>query len=226
MALIERVLPDGAEGAELYTDAPAEYLYPEEAAAVAGASPGRQEEFRSVRTCARRALGRLGLPPVPLLPAERGAPGWPDGVVGSMTHCPGYRAAAAARSGPLLALGVDAEPDLPLADRVLARIALTEERDQVAELQRSHTDHAWDRLLFSAKECVYKCWFPLTGRWLGFHQARIQFGPNSGADDGIFTVTLLESDPALDRLRPPPVLTGRWSAGPGLLVSGLGLTAG
>ncbi|MFD3676463.1 hypothetical protein [Streptomyces sp. NPDC058613] len=38
-------------------------------------------------------------------------PVWPSGIVGSMTHCTGYRAAAVARTGHLVALGVDAEPN-------------------------------------------------------------------------------------------------------------------
>jgi 4'-phosphopantetheinyl transferase EntD len=26
----------------------------------------------------------------------------------------------------------------------------------------------WGRLLFSAKEAIYKAWYPLAGRWPGF----------------------------------------------------------
>ncbi len=39
---------------------------------------------------------------------------------------------------------------------------------------------SWDRLLFSAKESVYKAWFPLTGRWLGFEEAAITINPADG----------------------------------------------
>lgn len=33
----------------------------------------------------------------------------------------------------------------------------------------------WDRVLFSAKESVYKAWFPITGAWLGFQDAELSF---------------------------------------------------
>jgi 4'-phosphopantetheinyl transferase EntD len=35
----------------------------------------------------------------------------------------------------------------------------------------------WDRLLFSAKEAVYKAWFPLVGDWLDHQEAEILFDP-------------------------------------------------
>jgi 4'-phosphopantetheinyl transferase EntD len=35
----------------------------------------------------------------------------------------------------------------------------------------------WDRLLFSAKESLYKAWFPITGVFLGFDEARIVLHP-------------------------------------------------
>src|ERR1022692_2231466 len=74
------------------------------------------------------ALARLGLPPVPIVPGLRGAPQWPSGIVGSMTHCAGYRASAVARMQDMLILGLDAEPDHRLPDGVLDAIATADER--------------------------------------------------------------------------------------------------
>lgn len=54
-------------------------------------------EFVTGRACARRALARLGVEPVPVPSGDRGEPFWPDGIVGSITHCDEYRACAAAR---------------------------------------------------------------------------------------------------------------------------------
>ena len=49
----------------------------------------------------------------------------------------------------------------------------------------------WDRLLFSAKEAVYKAWFPLAGRWLGFEDADRRRRPSGsgifGAPAGAWT---------------------------------------
>lgn len=84
----------------------------------------RQREFATARSCARTALARLGVPPVPVLASPRGAPRWPAGVVGSITHCDGYRAAAVAYTRDVVSLGIDAEPDEPLPnDGTLGPIA-------------------------------------------------------------------------------------------------------
>ena len=68
-------------------------------------------------------------------------------------------------------LGIDAEPNVPLPDGVLELVAFGRERERVAE-RSSETPGGGrvdlPRLLFSAKEAVYKAWFPLTQRWLGF----------------------------------------------------------
>lgn len=90
-----------------------------------------------------------------------------------MTHCAGYRAAAAARARDVVTIGIDAEPHAVLPDGVLDVVALPEERAWIYELARSAEEVHRDRLLFSAKESVYKAWFPLTGRWLGFEDAEL-----------------------------------------------------
>lgn len=169
------------------------FLFPEERDVVARAVDKRRQEFATVRQCARTALAELGVPAVPILPGAKGAPRWPDGIVGSMTHCAGYRAAAVARASALSSLGVDAEPAIPLDDRdVLALVTDETERAALAELGRRHPDVPWDRLLFSAKESVYKTWFPLTGLWLGFEEARVDLAP-----DGTFTAELLVPGPTV-----------------------------
>lgn len=169
-------------------------LFPEEAAQVAGAVDKRRQEFAAVRQCARQALGRLGYPPAPLLNGDRGAPRWPNGIVGSMTHCTGYSAAAVAPSAVVACLGVDAEPNAPLPDSVLGVISLPDESAMVVSLLGCSPEIHWDRLLFSIKESVYKCWFPLTGAWLGFDQARITIEP----DRGTFQAQLLVPGPLVD----------------------------
>lgn len=71
-------------------------LFPEEAVAVASAVTKRREEFAAGRAAARRALAALGVPAAPLPRGERRAAVWPKGFVGSITHCAGFCAAAAA----------------------------------------------------------------------------------------------------------------------------------
>ncbi|MFD1660573.1 4'-phosphopantetheinyl transferase [Streptomyces caeni] len=191
-------------------------LYPEEEAVIARAVEKRRREFTAVRACARQAMEKLGVPPQPVLPGERGAPRWPEGLVGSMTHCDGYCAAALVRAGDLASLGIDAEPHDRLPDGVLDTVALPAEQTRLRGLARSHPDIHWDRLLFSAKESVYKAWFPLTGKWLDFLEADIEIAPGTGADlSGGFRARLLVPGPLVDGLR-VEVFDGRWTVRKGL----------
>ena len=171
--LIETILPPEVAGAEAFGDPPDAVLYPGEAELLTRAVDKRRREFRTVRHCARQALRQLGVPPAPVLRGERGEPHWPAGIVGSMTHCRGYRAAAVAHCSDLHALGIDAEPNEPLPAGVLDVIALDEERDRLPALVSADAEICWDRILFCAKESVYKAWFPLTRCWLGFEDATV-----------------------------------------------------
>ena len=103
-------------------------LFPAEEAAIARAVAKRRSEFATGRACARAALAKLGLPPVPIVPGLRGAPQWPAGVTGSITHCAGYRASAVARLTDVAGIGLDAEPNDALPGGVLERIAVAQEQ--------------------------------------------------------------------------------------------------
>jgi len=218
--MIEQILPPGAAGAEAFADPPGVVLFPEEQALVARAAAKRRQEFTTARDCARRALAALGVAAVPVLPGERGAPRWPAGLVGSITHCSGYRAAAVARASQLLTLGLDAEPDAALPEGVLPRVTSPAERARLRALAAAAPGTSWDRLLFSAKEATYKAWFPLTGRWLGFEDADVTISPA----DGTFRARLLVPGPVLGGA-PLAAFPGRWLAADGLLVTAVTLPA-
>ncbi|WP_440581405.1 4'-phosphopantetheinyl transferase family protein [Streptomyces sp. PT19] len=174
--MIEELLPDTVVTVEAHGNDDAGHLplHPEEEPLVARAVAKRRREFTVVRSCARRAMEKLGVPAQPVLNGERGAPIWPEGLTGSMTHCDGYCAAALVRATDLASLGIDAEPDGPLPDGVLPSVSLPAEAERLRRLGREHPGVHWERLLFSAKESVYKAWFPLTGRWLDFTEADIE----------------------------------------------------
>jgi 4'-phosphopantetheinyl transferase EntD len=218
--VIEEILPPEVAAAEAFDDAAPAVLFPAEEAAIARAVPKRRSEFATGRACARAALAKLGLPPSPILPGPRGAPQWPAGVAGSITHCAGYRASAVAHLTDVAGIGLDAEPNAPLPDGVLERIAVAQERAWLPELAAAVPGVSWDRLLFCAKESVYKAWFPLTRRWLGFEQAAITVDPQAGA----FTAELLEPAEALDGRRLAG-FTGRWLARDGLVLTAITVPA-
>jgi 4'-phosphopantetheinyl transferase EntD len=218
--VIAEILPPPVAAVEAFEDPPGATLFPEEEAAMARAVPRRRGEFAAGRACARAALAQLGLPAAPILPGPRGAPQWPPGVVGTITHCDGYRASAVAHARDVLTLGLDAEPDGPLPGGVLDAVSLAEERDRLPGLAAAAPHVPWDRLLFCAKEAVYKAWFPLAGRWLGFEEAAITFAP----DAGTFTARLLVPGPAVGG-RPLDGFSGRWLARGGLLLAAIAVPA-
>jgi hypothetical protein len=158
--MLELILPTAVESQECFGQPPGGPLFPEEQKIIAHAVATRQREYATVRSCARACLGRLGYPRVPILPGYGGAPTWPAGIRGSMTHCAGYAAAAVSHHQRIFAIGIDAEPDAPLPDGVLHLIATPAEQDHLPMTQLQPDSPNWDRLLFSAKESVYKAWFP------------------------------------------------------------------
>ena len=90
------ILPIAIAVEETDEDVSESELFIEEKSQVIDAVRSRRREFATVRACARQSLGHLGYPPVPILSGRRHEPIWPDGIVRSMTHCDGYRAAAVA----------------------------------------------------------------------------------------------------------------------------------
>lgn len=213
--VIGAILPSAVAAEEAFGDDVDAELFPEEAAVIANAVGKRQREFTTGRACARAALARLGLPSAPIPRGERGAPQWPAGVVGSITHCAGYRACAVAWRHEVVTIGLDAEPHGPLPPGVLTVVASAAEQARLTALAAAAPGVHWDRLLFSAKESVYKAWFPLTGRWLGFDDAAIDFDPGRGE----FTARLLLDD------TPVAGFAGRWLVRDGLLATAIAVQA-
>jgi 4'-phosphopantetheinyl transferase EntD len=204
--VIRTLLPSDVEAEELVGAAGAADLHPEEAAAVAAAVPARREEYAAVRVCARAALARLGIPAGPILTGRGRAPVWPPGVVGSMTHCDGYRAAAVTRADRWAGVGIDAEVLAPLPDGVGPLVMSAAERVALGAVDPALCP---DRVLFSAKESVYKVWYPLVGTWLGFEDVDVRLGP------GTFVARLEPDELGTDELH------GRWVVRDGLVVTAL-----
>jgi 4'-phosphopantetheinyl transferase EntD len=211
--MIERLLPSAVSCEAVRHDGPAASLFPEEAALLQGATEARRREFATARHCARVALARLGIAAAPILRGAKHEPLWPDNIVGSITHCRGYRAAAVAFSKNIMTVGIDAEPDGPLPDGVERRVLCDPERQWLTEAPQRVN---WDRVIFSAKESIYKAWFPLTGRWLGFDDAVVRIDPEAG----VFHARLLVECSPLFRQ-----FIGRFLVEDGLVLTAIALQA-
>ncbi|HEX4700719.1 MAG TPA: 4'-phosphopantetheinyl transferase superfamily protein [Pseudonocardiaceae bacterium] len=212
--MLAELLPPDVVAVDIIGDDPDVHLLPEEQHLVAKAVEKRRREVTSARTCARRALTRLGIAAAPILKGPKGEPLWPAGVVGSITHTTGYYAAAVAYASKIRSIGVDAEVHGVLPDGVLGHVAYGPELDWLAG--RDHSTVWWDRLLFSAKESVYKAWFPLTGRWLGFEDAMITIDP----DDHTFHAKILV-DGTTHTGAPLAAMSGRWLVRDGLVLTAI-----
>jgi 4'-phosphopantetheinyl transferase EntD len=212
--VIEEILQPPVSAVDIFGDVLDEELFPEEEALVRSSVAKRRRDFTTGRACARRALAGLGRAPIPIVTGLRGEPIWPPGIVGSITHCDGYRAAAVASDREMLTIGVDAEPNEPLPDGVLDLVADAGEKAWITRLAAREPAVCWDRLLFSAKESVYKAWFPLAHRWLDFHEATVT------VEGGGFEAQLLVAGPSRCG-QPITGFRGRWLVERGVIVTAI-----
>ncbi len=219
MSSVLPVDPHNLAATELESDPPGLVPLPEEESLIAKSVTKRRNEFITARHCARLALQQLGQRPVPILKGDKGEPCWPAGIVGSLTHCQGFRGAVVARQSAVRSVGIDAEPHDLLPDGVLDAVTVPQERHELATLPEGLH---WDRILFCAKEATYKVWFPLTRRWLGFEDAHITFDidPDGEGTTGDFLSKILVDGAALTG---PPLtaLRGRWSVQRGLVLTAI-----
>jgi 4'-phosphopantetheinyl transferase EntD len=194
--VIEELVPPTVVTLETDRELVETELFPEEERALGRAVEKRRREFVTGRALARRALARLGAGdgPVPVPSGERGEPVWPDGVVGSITHCAVLRACAVARTDDVASVGIDAEVHERLPDGVFETVSSATERRLLAG---QGAGLSMDRVLFSAKEAVYKAWFPLARRWLGFEDVEMAID----ADAGTFCARLLVEGPVVEGRR-------------------------
>jgi enterobactin synthetase component D len=137
------------------------------------ATQKRQREFLAGRWCSEQALQCLGAGSTHVAMAEDRAPIWPDGVVGSITHTDDFAAAAVAWAADIAGLGIDSERIIdPAAARDIADICMV---DEAALFKPAHGRSFCEfcTFVFSAKESVYKCLFPLTRKFLEFSDVQI-----------------------------------------------------
>ncbi|MDG4807773.1 4'-phosphopantetheinyl transferase superfamily protein [Micromonospora sp. WMMD1120] len=195
-----------------------ELLPAEQACLGERAAQTRRRDFTAGRACARRALTDLGLPPTAVPAAADRAPVWPAGVVGAITHTTGYCAAAAAHTTHIRSVGMDAEQHREINPGVRRLVLLPEEEADCARLPGGVH---WPIVVFSAKETVYKVWYPLVESWLGFHDALLRLDPDSGT----FTASIAPARVDAAVIEDPPAsITGRFVVTDGLVRTAAALT--
>ena len=176
--------------------------------AIAGAAQTRIEQFTAGRVCSRIALGRLGVATTtPVLRGEDRAPIWPPGFVGSISHTDTWCAAAVARVEDVRSIGIDLEPATPLKESLWRRVCTPKERDWLHALSAPGLT---GKVIFSAKESVYKCQYPITSKFLGFQAVQLELG-----DESFRAVFEQEAG----EFKPGDVMTGRYLVEDGLVAT-------
>jgi len=131
-----------------------------------GGSP-RRADFLAGRLAAAEGMRRLGIAPGGLLGrTPGGAPDWPGGLAGSISHHSGI--ACAVVSAHARGIGVDITPLLDDSQlRAVTRRCLVD-----AERERWQSPHEV-AVAFAAKESIYKAVHPQVDRHIGFDEADI-----------------------------------------------------
>ena len=212
--LFHRLLSDDVETEEVDPHTVGGGLLKAEREAVEGATQTRVEQFTAGRVCSRIALSRLGVAATtPIMRGEDRAPIWPRGFVGSSSHTDAWCAAAVARTEDLRSLGIDLEPATPLKEALWRRVCTPAEREHLRDVS---DPGLMGKIVFSAKESVYKCQYPLTTQFLGFQAVELEVG------DGSFLAVFRQE---AGEFKPGDVMCGRYLVEDGLVASACELRA-
>jgi len=157
MALLARILAADLFGAEMEDLGQQVSLFPAEEALVERFVAKRQREFALGRACARAALEKLGHGDAVIGRDANGAPLWPEGIVGSITHTKDYAAALVGEASRFSGIGVDAERVGGVTRNLWPRLFDAAELEYLAALDDAAQTCA-AALIFSAKETSYKAW--------------------------------------------------------------------
>jgi 4'-phosphopantetheinyl transferase EntD len=205
--LFESVVARAIEPVE---DAVAE-LAEGEAELIARAVASRRREFSTGRRLARRLLAERGVVAGPILRDDDRVPIWPAQFTGSISHSRDYAVVALCAAEDCFGVGVDVEPDEPVQPGI-ERIVCTEaERRWLDAADTEETARGRRvKLFFSAKEAVYKAFYPRVRVFWGFHDVTLELDEPSGRFDAILPASA-------GRAR----AEGRFVRGHGTIVSGV-----
>ena len=194
--ILEPLFPD--EVRSVFSEAvPANVdLYPEEERFTAQMVERRLQEFQHGRSCARLALSMLGQPPGPVGRGKHREPLWPAGFIGSISHAGDHAAAAVAATDLFLGIGLDMEFADPIEDCLIASICRP---DEIGRVDDGEDIGYRAKLLFSIKESIYKCMWPLIRQFVDFTEIEVRLVDDSDRYEAIAHTAKCDAVP-VDRL--------------------------
>jgi len=153
--------------------------------------PKKKAHFLGGRYCAHKALSMMkgdDQPPSPLAKDQEGAPLWPPGVVGSITHTENFMGAVVADQNTLKGIGIDTEKILgPQSLNMVESLVAT---DKEKRMSFSHDPFEYFTLIYSAKESIFKCLHPIIKVHFEFYDVNID---HVDFEKGTFHFTLLKT---------------------------------
>jgi len=160
---LERVAPAGVvTGHRLISPGDEDALTPEEAASISPTVPEARRASGAARIVARQLMQQLGVAPASIPKDRSGMPLWPAGLVGSLAHDERVAVAALAHAQDFQTIGIDVEPALPLPADLRDLVLSAREQESLGD------DPLTARVVFAAKEAVYKAAYPLDRVFLEF----------------------------------------------------------
>ncbi len=138
------------------------------------ATPARRTEFATGRALARRCLITLGQPPQKIERGPDRAPIWPEGFTGSISHTSGLTIAVVWAPPDVkgAGIGIDAE-QMGLVDQTVFDTVFTPHERELLSRCNTQGRDLLATALFSAKESIFKAQYPLTKRFIDYHEIEI-----------------------------------------------------
>lgn len=158
---------------------------PQELASFPNAADKRNRAFAAGRAAAHQAMQSLNVAVQPILFGPDRAPIWPKTVVGSISHCETSCLAAVARSNAYLSIGIDVEENTPLDADLIPTICTPAERAWLS-MHSATQAGLLAKLIFSAKECAYKCQYPFSKTVFDFDVFELTPDMDTGQFDATF----------------------------------------
>jgi 4'-phosphopantetheinyl transferase EntD len=164
-------------------------IYPEEETFIQKAVPKRKQEFTAGRLCARRALAKIGISNFPILIGKDRTPIWPSGIAGSISHCKGYCGVAVVQKTDIESIALDVESVGQVKRGIWKHFCNQQELSWINSLPEDQQQKN-AALIFSTKECFYKCQYPITKKWLNFHDVTISIDSNQNEFEVKFLINI------------------------------------
>ena len=130
-------------------------------------SSKRLTDFSTGRYCATKALEQMRIKDATIPIGEDREPIWPEGIVGSISHCDSLTGAIVAKSSDHISLGIDIEEIGRVTPDLWDLVFTENEKNYLSGLSEKEV-LIQSTAIFSAKEAFYKFQYPITQTFLDF----------------------------------------------------------